>query len=100
MDVVRQSLYISPVPYLAPAFSRLKFICLSVDQVQASKSQLEVLMRSIAQLLQVLDEEGRTGRLLQARPLVALTDIFRFVGFAMSEAYCISFCRAGYWTKS
>jgi hypothetical protein len=83
MDFVRQVLSISPIPYLARAFSTLKFICSSVDQVQASKSQLETLAQSIAQLLQALNGEYRTRRLLQVRTSVALSDLSRLVVFAM-----------------
>jgi hypothetical protein len=95
MDFVRQVLSTSPIPYLAPAFSTLRFISSSIDQVQASKSQLETLAQSIAQLLQTLDEEYRTRGPLQVRTSVALSDLSRLVGFAMHVRlmYIVPLCR-------
>jgi hypothetical protein len=83
MDTIRQALSISPVPCLASALSTLKFISSSVNQVQGSKSQLEVLVQLIAQLLLTLNGEYRTERLLQVRTSVALSDFLWFVGFVM-----------------
>lgn len=79
MDTIRQALPMSPVPCLAPAFSMLKFISSSADQVQGSKSQLGVLVQLIAHLLLALNQEYRTKQLLQDRTSVALTDLSRLL---------------------
>lgn len=79
MDTVRQHLPLTCVPELASAFTVFKFICSSVNQAQVSKSQLEALADSIAQLLRVLDKEYRTKQLLQDVTLVALANLSRFV---------------------
>jgi hypothetical protein len=81
MDIVHQCLALAPVPYLAPAFSLLQAIWLSVKQAQASKRQLEVLAQSIAQLLQTLDRQYRARKLLQVQTSKALTDLCGFVIF-------------------
>src|ERR1700676_828602 len=79
MDIIHQCLSLAPVPYLSAAFSALRLIWSSVQQVQASKGQLEALAQSIAQLLQTLDDEYRAGRLLQVKTSVPLADLCRFV---------------------
>jgi hypothetical protein len=83
MDIIHLCLALAPVPYLAHAFSALRFIWSSVEQTQASKRQLEVLAQSIAQLLQVLDGQYRAGRLLQVKTAMPLADLSRFVVFTM-----------------
>ena len=65
MDIVCHCLYLTLVPCLTPAFAALMFIRSSVEQVQASKSQLEALVQLIAQLLQTIDGEYCAGQLLQ-----------------------------------
>ncbi|KIM82420.1 hypothetical protein PILCRDRAFT_461876 [Piloderma croceum F 1598] len=79
MDIIQHCLSLVPVPYLAPAFSIFKFIWSTVDQVQASKQQLEVLAQSLAQLLKALNGEYRAGRLLQARTSTSLADLSRLL---------------------
>jgi hypothetical protein len=83
MEIVQQCLSLAPVPYLASAFSALRFIWLSIEQAKASKCQLEALAHSIAQLLKALDEGYRAGRLLQYRTFTPLADLCGFVKFAM-----------------
>jgi hypothetical protein len=84
MDVVHLCLSVTPVPYLAPAFSTLRFIWSSIAQAKTSKLQLEALAQAIAQLLKVLDGEYRAGRLLQGRTSIPLAGLHRFVEFIMS----------------
>jgi hypothetical protein len=79
MDAVRQCIPLTYAPELAAAFTVFKFICTSVEQVQLSKSQLEALAHSIAQLLQALDSGYRTRRLLKDVTSAALADLLRFV---------------------
>jgi hypothetical protein len=79
MDIIHQCLSLTPVPYLAPAFSALRFIWLSVEQVHASNRQLEALTQSIAQLLQTLNGEYCSGRLVQVKTSKPLVDLSGFV---------------------
>jgi hypothetical protein len=101
MDIIQQCLSLAPVPYLAPAFSVLRFIWSSIKQAQASKGQLEALGQSIAQFLKALDGEYSTGRLLQVRTSTPLADLLRFVRFinVMDPLIYISTC-ADSWKTS
>jgi hypothetical protein len=81
MDIIHQCLSLAPVPYLATAFSALRFIWLTIQQVQASNGQLEVLAETVAQLLQTLNEEYRAGRLLQDKTSMHLADLAKCVFF-------------------
>jgi cytochrome b len=83
MDIVHQCLSLASVPYLAPAFSALRFIWSSIEQAKASKCQLDALAQSIAQLLKALDEGYRTGRLLQNKTSTPLGDLCRFAKSTM-----------------
>ncbi|KAJ7122358.1 kinase-like domain-containing protein [Mycena epipterygia] len=83
LDLVLQ---INPIPGLSFAFSLFSFIVSTVNEVQASKTQLEVLASAIGQLLATLNAEFRAARLSPAncaRPLAdlkrLLEDIHRFV---------------------
>jgi hypothetical protein len=79
MDIIQQCLSLAPVPYLAPAFSVLRFIWSLVEQAQASKQQLQVLAQTIAQLLRTLNREYSAGRLRQAKTSMPLGDLHKFV---------------------
>jgi hypothetical protein len=75
MDIIHHCLGLAPVPYLVPAFSILRFIWSSIQQVQGSRQQLGVLAESVAQLLSTLNDEYRAGRLSEGStsdPLEAL----------------------------
>jgi len=85
MDIIHQCLSLAPIPYLAPAFSILRFICSSVEQAQASKQQLRALAQTIAQLLCALNEEYRAGRLVEARTSTSVTNLDRFVSLILSK---------------
>lgn len=87
MDIVHQCLALAPVPYLAPAFSVLRFIWSSIEQAQASKRQLEALAQTIAQLLSTLNTECRAGRLLQVKMSTPLTNLDRFILFTMPQRF-------------
>lgn len=67
MDVIQQVFSLAPVPYLAPAFSVLRFIYSSVQQVQDSKQQLIALTQAIAQLLGTIDAESKAGRMIESK---------------------------------
>jgi hypothetical protein len=84
MDIIQQCLSLAPVPYLAPAFSVLRFICSSVEQARASKRQLQALSQTIAQLLWTLNREYRSGRLLHAKTSTAVDNLGRSVILTMS----------------
>jgi hypothetical protein len=83
LEIIHNCLALAPLPYLATVFSAFMFIWTSVEQAQASKQQLEVLVQTIAQLLQTLDRQYRAGRLLQARTSTPLSDLGRSV-----NTYC------------
>ena len=83
MDIIQHCLSLAPLPYLAPAFSALRFIWSSVERAQASKRQLEALTKLIAQLLKALDSEYRARRLLQATTSMPLDDLCRFVALTL-----------------
>ncbi|KAJ7089048.1 kinase-like domain-containing protein [Mycena crocata] len=79
-------LKINPVPGLSFAFALFTFIVTTVNEVQTSKTQLEVLATAIGQLLATLNAEFRAERLSTAscsRPLkdlkILLEDVHRFV---------------------
>jgi hypothetical protein len=79
MDIVQQCLALAPVPYLSTAFSLLRFIWTSVQQVQASKEQLRVLANCIAQLLCTLDAQYRTNKIVPSTTATALNDLSVYV---------------------
>ena len=79
MDIVQQCLSLTPVPYLAPAWSILRFIYSSVEQAQASKQQLQALAQTIAQLLWTLNREYFSGQLLYENTSTTVDDLGRFV---------------------
>ena len=83
MDIIHGCLSLIPVPYLAPAFSVLRFICSSIEQTYASRRQLEALAQSISQLLQTLDSEYRARRLLHDETATPLADLDRSVLFTV-----------------
>ncbi|KAJ7142918.1 kinase-like domain-containing protein [Mycena epipterygia] len=73
-------------PGLSTAFAVLRFIVSEIQQVQASKKQLEVLGEAIGQLLETLDDEFKKSRLIAenaSKPLrdlnILLEDVHRFV---------------------
>ena len=76
-------LSLEPVSYLVPAVAVLKFIGLSVQQVQASKQQLQTLTQMIAQLLWTLNGEYSAGRLREGQTLTPLADLRRSVSSMM-----------------
>src|ERR1700729_3907350 len=80
MDIIHDclSLVSHAVPYLGLAFTLFKIIWSSVQQVQVSKQQLEVLAQSVAQLLNALDGAYRARRLLLARTSMPFDDLCRF----------------------
>ena len=82
MGIIDQCLLLVPVPYLSFAFHLLRTIWLSIQQAQASKWQLEALAQSIAQILDTLNEQYRTGRLLKVKtstPLKKLHECVKFI---------------------
>ncbi|KIM77036.1 hypothetical protein PILCRDRAFT_12391 [Piloderma croceum F 1598] len=84
MNIIHQCLSLAPIPYLAPAFSILRFICSPIEQAQASKQQLRALAQTIAQLLCMLNEEYRAGRLVRAKTSTSVANLDRFVSLTVS----------------
>jgi hypothetical protein len=62
MDFISAWLSLVPVPCLGSAVSIFSYIWSAIQRVQLSKRQLNALATSIAQLLQTLDVEIRSGR--------------------------------------
>jgi hypothetical protein len=85
MGIIEQCLSLVPVPYLSPAFRLLHIIWLSVQQAQASKRQLETLAQSIAQILDTLNEQYHTGRLLQVKTSTSLSKLHECVKFTLPQ---------------
>jgi hypothetical protein len=79
MDIVQQCLSLTSEPCLISAFSAFNFIWSNVEQAQVSKTQLEALAQSIAQLLLTLDGEYRVGKLQDVKTSMALAHLCRFV---------------------
>ena len=75
MDVIQHCLALAPVPGLSAAFSVFRYIWTFVQQIQTSKQQLLCLASMIAQLLQTLDHQYRSGRFSEARMSVQLKDL-------------------------
>lgn len=72
MDLVQTVVSIVPVPYLKDAYSLLDYIYKSVQQVQASKTQLSILAETTARLLMTLNAEYLSGTIFErttVRPL-------------------------------
>lgn len=83
MDAIHECFSLDPDPSLVPAFSAFKFVWSEVKQAQASKRQLETLAQTIAQLLQTLDEEYKSGRLIQVMTSTPLVGLSRFVELSL-----------------
>ena len=62
-------------PGIASAFTILSFIVSEVQQVRASKKQLEVLAQAIGQLLETLDAEFKHTRLIATNAAKPLQDL-------------------------
>ena len=77
MDIIQHALTLTPVPGLSAAFSVLQYIWTSVQEVQASKQQLHCLTSLIAQLLQTLNSQYRSGHLSEAGTCSQLKDLSR-----------------------
>ncbi|KAJ6490563.1 hypothetical protein DFH09DRAFT_373160 [Mycena vulgaris] len=71
MDAI---LGVSP-PGRATAFNILRFIVSEIQQVHASKKQLEVLAQAISQLLETVDTEFRQSRLIPTNVVKPLRDL-------------------------
>jgi hypothetical protein len=95
MDIIHECLSLAPVPYLGHAFSVLRFIWSSIQQVRASKQQLEGLALSIAQLLWTLDREYCAGRLLHVATSKPIVDLSRCVRSAVLWTFDIDLYCAG-----
>ena len=72
---MQHCLCLTPVPCLAPAFSVLRFIWTSIQNVKISRWQVKALAQSIAQLLQMIQEEYLAGRLQEINTSTALANL-------------------------
>ncbi|KAF7362565.1 Kinase-like protein [Mycena venus] len=78
-SVVDAVLQINPVPGLSFAFTLFTFIVSTVNEVQASKTQLEALAAAIGQLLATLNSEFRAGKLSPASSAESLANLKRLL---------------------
>lgn len=80
MDIEQCLALVPAVPCLHTTFTALRYIWSSVQRVQGSKRQLQVLTLRIAQVLHTLDSEFRAGRLAESSALNAtLADLNKSV---------------------
>lgn len=79
MDLVQQCLKIRPQMHLTDAFSWFQSIALSLQGIQASQGQFRFLGRCIAQTLQALDRDYRSGTLSVATTTKAVSDFSTWV---------------------
>lgn len=73
--IIQQCISQTSVPHLSDAFLSFKFIVGSIDEIQSSKQQLNVLECAIATLLRTLDTaycDGKLSRAVTAGPLADL----------------------------
>jgi hypothetical protein len=77
MDVIQHCLALAPVPGLAPAFYVFKSIWMAVEQVHVCQEQLISLAQSTAQLLEVLNEQFRSGRISESQNDIQLTKLYK-----------------------
>jgi mevalonate kinase len=63
MDIISNRSNLVSVPALSTAFSVLRFIMSTVQQIQASRQQLMALVTSTAQLMETLNVDYVSGRL-------------------------------------
>jgi hypothetical protein len=75
MDIVKQVLSTSPVPYLSTAWSLLEHIYTCVQQVKTSKAQLVTLSAIAAHLVKTLNDHFVADSVSQAQVTPHLVDL-------------------------
>jgi hypothetical protein len=65
--IITICLALTPVPCLSRAHSILRSIWNAIQRVQSSKQQLKALAISVALLLRTLDNEIRSGHLVESQ---------------------------------
>ncbi|KAF8179660.1 kinase-like domain-containing protein [Pholiota molesta] len=85
-DVVSVCLSLAPVPGLHFAFTTLRWVIATTNQVQDSKEQIRNLTESLAQLMFTVNEQYKKGKLLETDTKRALeglegllNDVWKFV---------------------
>jgi hypothetical protein len=81
MDVIHLCMGLTPVPGLSSAFYVFKSIWEAVEEVNVCQEQLISLARSAAQLLEVLNEQFRSGRLSESQNGTQLTNLYKLSEF-------------------
>ena len=79
MDLIQQCLQIRPPTHLTVAFSWFQSIALSLQNLQASQERFMFLGRCIAQTLQALVRNTRSGALSAASTAKAVSDFSTWV---------------------
>lgn len=79
MDVVSLCLSAVPLPGLSAAFEIFVYIVENIQQVKESEKQLIALEHSIAELLLVLHQEEKAGRLSKSRHAEPLRRLLKYI---------------------
>jgi hypothetical protein len=80
MDAINHCLQLVPIPYLSSAFSLFTLIYSSIDQVQGSRKQLNVLAKCVSQLLITINANYKPGKgSLNTTTAATLDDLSRHV---------------------
>lgn len=83
LDLVQHCLSVVPCPGLSASLAIFRLIWSSIQQVQASRTQLVVLANCISQLLSTLDTEYREERLVEGNTSAALDGLTKYVLFQL-----------------
>jgi hypothetical protein len=84
-DVVSVCLSLAPVPGLHFAFTTLRWVIATTNQVQDSKEQIRNLTESLAQLMFTVNEQYKKGKLLETDTKRALEGLEGYVNVLLSS---------------
>lgn len=87
MDAALEMAGVTPVPGLSSAFKLLSFIVCDIPQVLASRKQIRVLVATIRQLLETLNDQFAEDRLSEASCSKPLADLKRSAGVLQCFLY-------------
>jgi hypothetical protein len=88
MDIIHHCLALAgaSVPCLSPAIVIFKSIWVAVEQVHVCQEQLISLAQSTAQLLEVLNDQFRSGRLSESQNATHLASLYKLCIFFLSRS--------------
>lgn len=78
-DIISVCLSLAPVPGLHFAFTTLRWVITTTNQVQDSKEQIRNLTESLAQLMFTVNEQYKKGKLLETDTRRALEGLEGYV---------------------